>query len=392
MERLILIKYGEIHLKGLNRPFFKRLLIKNLADSLRGYCCSVYEQQGRVYVSGFGETDEDEVVLRCKNTFGVVGVCPALKAEKALDSIEEAAIAQIRAAMARQRKSVATFKVHSRREDKSFYLNSEAIQREIGARMLCAMDCLRVDVHNPDVMIEIEVREKAYVYANVIPAVGGIPVGSSGQAMLMLSGGIDSPVAGYMMAKRGMIVSAVHFQSPPHTGEAARQKVIDLIKQLTRYLGPVTLYIVTFTRMQEALYLGCHPGLLTILMRRAMLKISQSLAHANGDRALVTGESLGQVASQTLESICATDDVAMMPVFRPLIGMDKTEIIERAREIGTFEISIRPGEDCCTVFVPKHPVTKPELRRLRLEEEKIPFDDLIAECIESAQHIRIDSR
>ena len=389
MERLILIKYGEIHLKGLNRPFFKRLLKQRLSETLRGLHCDIFEQHGRVYVSNYDPKDEAEVILRCRNTFGIVGVCPAFKVDKDLQSMGEAAVEQIAIASTALNRTSVTFKVHARREDKSFLPNSEGIQRETGAYVLQHCGGVKVDVHNPDVLVEVEVRDKAYVYAAIYPAVGGMPVGSSGNAMLMLSGGIDSPVAGWMMAKRGMVVSAVHFMSPPHTGEAAKQKVLDLAKRMSLYCGPITLHMVTFTMMQEAIYVNCQPNLLTVLMRRAMLEISQRIAQQNGAKAMITGESLGQVASQTIDALCATDDVAKMPVFRPLIGMDKTEIIEIAKRIGTFEISIRPGEDCCTVFVPRHPSTRPELPKLRLEQTRIPWEELIAECVETAERVEI---
>ncbi len=390
MERILLIKYGEIHLKGLNRPFFKRLLIARLHEMLNGMHCRVYEMQGRVYVSGYEVEREEQVVARCRDTFGVVGVCPALVADKTMDDAEQAAIVTMRKAKEQyNKKTEITFKVHARREDKTFLPNSEGIAREIGARFLRAETSVKVDVHTPDVILEIEVRDKIYVYAAILPGVGGMPVGSSGQAMLMLSGGIDSPVAGYMMARRGIVLSAVHYMSPPHTGEASRQKVLDLTKRLVRYCGAIPLYMVTFTEFQEAIYEACRPNLLTVLMRRAMIGIAQGLALQQGAKALITGESLGQVASQTLESLCATDDVAQMPVFRPLIGMDKTEIIAVAKRIQTFDISIRPGEDCCTVFVPRHPSTRPEIERLRAEERKIPWEELTGKCVNQAQSLTI---
>ncbi len=389
MERLILIKYGEIHLKGLNRPFFKRLLKQRLFEALHGLHCEIYEQQGRVYVSKYDPKDEADVILRCRNTFGVVGVCPAFKVDKHLEAIGQAAVEQMMIASSAMHKENVTFKVHARREDKSFFPNSEGIQRETGAYVLRNCSNVKVDVHTPDVVVEVEIRDKAYVYAAIYSAVGGMPVGSSGNAMLMLSGGIDSPVAGWMMAKRGMVVSAVHFMSPPHTGEAAKQKVLDLAKQMAMYCGPMTLHLVTFTKMQEAIYIHCQPNLLTVLMRRAMLEIAQRIAQHNGAKALITGESLGQVASQTIDALCATDDVAQMPVFRPLIGMDKTEIIEIAKRIDTFDISIRPGEDCCTVFVPRHPSTRPDIPKLRQEQTRIPWGEYIDECVVNVERIEI---
>lgn len=388
-ERLILIKYGEIHLKGLNRPFFKRLLKQRLSEALEGLNCNIFELHGRVFVSGYNMRDEAEAITRCRQTFGVVGVCPALKVEKTLEAMGTASVMQMQAAMAQLNKNFLTFKVHARREDKSFFPNSEGIQRETGAFVLEAMENVKVDVHQPEVMVEVEVRDMAYVYAAVLPGVGGMPVGSSGYGLLMLSGGIDSPVSWWMMAKRGMVVSAVHFMSPPHTGEASRQKVLDLAKHLAKYCGPIKMHFVTFTKFQESIYENCQPNLLTVLMRRAMVEIAQAIAQQDGAKAMITGESLGQVASQTIDALCATDDAASIPIFRPLIGFDKSEIIEIAKRIGTFPISIRPGEDCCTVFVPRHPSTRPDLEKLKQEERKIPWQTYIEACIQGTTVIDI---
>ena len=389
MERLLLVRYGEIHLKGLNRPFFKRMLKQRLIETLKGLNCYVYELHGRVFVSGFAPEHEEEVIRRCANTFGVVGVCPAQKVDKTLAAMGQAAVEELTAAMAQRGLSHCTFKIKARREDKSFVPNSEGIGREVGHLVLEAMDNVTVDVHNPDILVQVEVRDGAYVYANIIPAVGGMPVGSSGKAALMLSGGIDSPVAGWMMAKRGMTLCAVHFMSPPHTGEAAKQKVLDLAQAMAVYCGPIQLHMVRFTELQEAIYEHCKHELLTVIMRRGMLRVTQALARKYNAKAIVTGESLGQVASQTVEAICATDAVAQMPVFRPLIGMDKVEIVDIAQRIGTFDISIRPGEDCCTVFVPKHPATRPVVAQIEREEQNIDMDALVQQCVEQTETLVI---
>ena len=389
MERLLLIKYGEIHLKGLNRPFFKRLLRQRLLENMQDLHCRVQELHGRVFVTGFAPADEPLVIERCIKTFGVVGVSPAAKVEKTLEAIGQAAIAELQAAMQRDGQTQCTFKVKARREDKTFSPNSDGINREIGGMILQALPQTRVDVHRPDHLIQVEVRDGAYVYAQSIQAAGGMPVGSSGKAMLMLSGGIDSPVAGWMMAKRGMTISAVHFLSPPYTGEPAKQKVLDLASEMACYCGPIRLHLVRFTELQEELYEKGRHEYLTVLMRRSMMQIAQRLAEEEGAKALITGESLGQVASQTIDAIRATNAVADMPVFRPLIGMDKTEIIEMARRIGTFETSIRPGEDCCTVFVPKHPATHPILEKIAAEEAKIDLPRLIEQALERTEHMII---
>ena len=386
-QRLVLVKYGEIHLKGLNRPFFKRLLRQRLANNLEGLHCEVREMQGRVFVSGFAPEAEAEVVEQCANTFGVVGVSPAAQVDKTLEAMAQAAIMELKDAMAQRGLTACTFKVRARREDKSFFPNSQGIAREVGGRILEAMDNVKVDVHHPQITVQVEVRDSAYASAR--EAVGGMPIGTSGKGMVMLSGGIDSPVAAYAMAKRGMTVTAMHFMSPPYTGQAAQQKVEDLAKRLACYCGPVRLHLVRFTEFQENIYEKCRHELLTVIMRRCMMRIALAAAHRDGEQALITGESLGQVASQTIEAICTTDAVSDMPVFRPLIGMDKTEIIEQARKIGTFDISIRPGEDCCTVFVPKHPATKPTLEAVEAEEKNLEMDRLVKEAIESMETVVI---
>ena len=280
-----------------------------------------------------------------------------------------------------ERSGKTSFKVFARRSDKHYFMNSDAINREMGGLMLERFPCLHVDIHNPEIKLCIEIRDSAYVYCEEIPCANGMPIGSAGKATLLISGGIDSPVAGYMMAKRGLILSAVHFYSYPYTSERARDKVVELAGLLSKYAGPIRLFLVPFTDIQMKIYDECPEKETTVIMRRLMMKIAERIAVSEESRALITGEALGQVASQTLESLCVTNDAVSMPVFRPLIGFDKDEIMELARKIGTYETSILPYEDCCTVFVPKHPVTKPDLETLRASEAAVDFSELIEKAI-----------
>lgn len=385
MERLILVKYGEIHLKGLNRPYFKKLLRERLKENVGP--ADIFEQNGRVYVSGY--ENEEETIERIRRTFGVVGVSPAAIADKTMEDICAKALAEIQADMQQRGLQNATFKVKARRQDKTFLPQSNGICREVGGYILQHMPNVTVDVHTPQCVVEVEVRDRAYVYAQTLDAVGGLPVGCSGRATLLLSGGIDSPVAGYMMAKRGLSLDCAHFLSPPYTGEAARQKVIDLARILSTYTGAIDLHMVHFTKVQESIYETCRPDFMTIIMRRFMTRIAERLAQQHNRKAIVTGESLGQVASQTLDGICSTDSSVDMPIFRPLIGMDKSEIIEIARRIQTFETSIAPGEDCCTVFVPRHPATRPKLSVVAEEENKLDVEALIQQALEQTETLHI---
>ena len=387
MERLLLIKYGEIHLKGQNRPFFKRALKNRLIQGLKPLGCYVHEQDGRIYVTGYDPLDEDRVLERAKHTFGIVGVCPALAVEKEPEAMYAAALSMLERAGAGQ--GDFTFKVKARRQDKSYPQNSFEICADAGGYVLDRMPTAKVDVKKPQYTVEIEVRDRAYVYSHEEKGVGGLPVGVSGRGVVMLSGGIDSPVAAYMMAKRGLEVEAVHFLSPPYTGEPAKEKVIALARRLTEYCGPIKLHLVHFTEIQEQLYERCEESYLTVLMRRLMCKISEAIANKEGGQALITGESLGQVASQTIGALHVTDSSVEMTILRPLIGMDKVEIIDIARAIGTFDISTLPGEDCCTVFVPKHPATKPNLKRAVREEERLQVEELIAAALQKTEVITL---
>jgi thiamine biosynthesis protein ThiI len=387
MERTILVRYGEIHLKGLNRPFFERALMNNLRDALRPFVgARVERRDGRVYVEGVAPEDEKAAVDRLCRVFGVHSVSRVVGVDKGLDSIAAAALDLIREAA---KEAPATFKVRARRSDKRFPLNSMELAAEIGGRALKALPYLKVDVHRPQIMLDIEVRERAYLYTDAKKAVGGMPVGTGGRAMLLLSGGIDSPVAGYMIARRGVAVDCVHFESVPYTSGQARQKVIDLATIMAGYCGPMRLHIVSFTEIQQKLYEDGPPPLLTILMRRFMMRIAERLAKKRRCGALITGENLGQVASQTMDSLNATNAVVSIPVFRPLIGFDKAGIMDRARQIGTYETSILPYDDCCSVFVPRHPATRPRPGEPEKAEAKMDVDAMVEAALSGVETLDI---
>ena len=379
MNRIILVRYTEIHLKGLNRPFFEKKLIANMKSSLKGIPCKIYHEQGRIYVHSVPDDSFDEAIDRLRRVFGIHSLSPAYVVDKDWDNVVNTCYELMEKEIERSGKT--SFKVFARRSDKHYFMNSDAINREMGGLMLERFPCLHVDIHNPEIKLCIEIRDSAYVYCEEIPCANGMPIGSAGKATLLISGGIDSPVAGYMMAKRGLILSAVHFYSYPYTSERARDKVVELAGLLSKYAGPIRLFLVPFTDIQMKLYDECPEKETTVIMRRLMMKIAERIAVSEESRALITGEALGQVASQTLESLCVTNDAVSMPVFRPLIGFDKDEIMELARKIGTYETSILPYEDCCTVFVPKHPVTKPDLETLRASEAAVDFSELIEKAI-----------
>lgn len=379
MNRIILVRYTEIHLKGLNRPFFEKKLIANMKSSLKGIPCKIYHEQGRIYVHSVPDDSFDEAIDRLRRVFGIHSLSPAYVVDKDWDNVVNTCYELMEKEIERSGKT--SFKVFARRSDKHYFMNSDAINHEMGGLMLERFPCLHVDIHNPEIKLCIEIRDSAYVYCEEIPCANGMPIGSAGKATLLISGGIDSPVAGYMMAKRGLILSAVHFYSYPYTSERARDKVVELAGLLSKYAGPIRLFLVPFTDIQMKIYDECPEKETTVIMRRLMMKIAERIAVSEESRALITGEALGQVASQTLESLCVTNDAVLMPVFRPLIGFDKDEIMELARKIGTYETSILPYEDCCTVFVPKHPVTKPDLETLRASEAAVDFSELIEKAI-----------
>ncbi|MGI5850861.1 MAG: tRNA 4-thiouridine(8) synthase ThiI [Clostridiales bacterium] len=384
MEKLILVRYGEIYLKGQNRPFFERTLVDNIKKVLGNYDkAKVFKSQGRIYIE---EIPVERAALDAlSKVFGIIGINPAWKTKKDLEYIKNMLKVIVEDALEKTTGENPTFKVESRRADKTFPMGSMDLNRDMGAFILQNFPQLKVDVHNPDIRINLEIREHAYAYHENIPGAGGMPVGTNGKTTLLLSGGIDSPVAGWMIAKRGVRLTAVHYHSFPYTSDKAKEKVIDLCRLLTHYCGPIRLHVVPFTEIQQELYEKCPDGLLTVLMRRFMMKIAEIIAIKDGAQALITGESIGQVASQTLEALASTDDAVSLPVFRPLIGMDKKEIVEIAEKINTYETSILPYEDCCTVFVPRHPVTKPKLDRVRQAETLVDGEALIERALEGVE-------
>jgi len=390
MDKLLLVRYSEIHLKGLNRPYFEKLLVTRIRESLKGIeGAKVLKMMGRIFVENISEYRINEAVKRVSKVFGVHSLSVAVKTEKTIEALGEEAIAQMKEYMRKKGLKELTFKVDAKRADKRFPMTSMQAAAEVGGILLENVDGLKVDIKNPDVKVFIEIREEAYCYTEIIPAVGGMPVGSSGKAMLLLSGGIDSPVAAYMIGKRGVRIEAIHFFSPPYTSEQAKQKVITLCEKLCPYTGGIRLNIINFTEIQKEQYQKCPENQTTILMRRYMMKIAERVAKRSRCQALITGESIGQVASQTVESLVVTNSAVEMPVFRPLVGLDKSEIIEIAEKIDTFETSILPFEDCCTVFVPKHPVTKPKLEDIEESEKLLDEEKLISEAIEKMETIDI---
>jgi len=381
MKEIILLKEGEIALKGLNKRQFEEAFIKNLRHRLKPLGKFEYTRaQSLIYcIPRDDDIDMDEAVSRAEKVFGAVAICRAAVTEKNMDSISAAAIEYCGEELEYAR----TFKVCAKRSDKGFPLNSPQICMELGGILSEKFPHLTVDVKNPQVTVNVEIRDTAaYIHTGNRPAAGGIPVGTSGKAMLLLSGGIDSPVAGYMMAKRGIDISAIHYVSPPYTSERALMKVEQLCEKISPYCGDTAFYCVPFTEIQEALRDNCPEELFTILMRRIMMEIAQRICEANGISALITGESVGQVASQTMGAIVCTDAACRMPVFHPVIGMDKTEIVEITRKIDTFDISIQPYEDCCTVFTPKHPKTKPSLAEVEAAQNSFDFEPLISKAVE----------
>lgn len=390
--RAFLIKYSEIGIKGKNRYVFENALRDHIKKALEGLEGTFYvvKEQGRIYVEAQSAFDFDDVVDALQHVFGIAAICPVMLIE---DKSWENITKEVCSFMDKiyPDKSF-TFKVEAKRSDKSYPLQSPEICMEMGACLLDAFPELKVDVHNPSVRVYVEVREKAYVYSKVIPGLGGMPLGTNGKAMLLLSGGIDSPVAGYMIAKRGVTIDAVYFHAPPYTSERAKQKVVDLAKLVARYTGPIRLHVVNFTDIQLYIYDQCPHDELTIIMRRYMMRIAEYYAKKNGCLGLVTGESIGQVASQTMHSLASTNEVCDLPVYRPLIAFDKQDIVDIAEKIHTYETSIQPYEDCCTIFVAKHPVTKPNLETIRHSEKKLEekIDRLMQEALDSVEIITIE--
>ena len=387
-----LLKYGEIGIKGKNRYLFEDALVRQVRYALKDVegTFTVYKSQARIYVDCEGEYDYDDTVEHLKRVFGLVGICPVVRMEdQGFDQLKKDVVAYMDEVYPDKKLS---FKVEARRARKSYPKTSMEINCDLGEAILDAFPETHVDVHKPDVMLHVEVRNEIYVYSQIIPGAGGMPVGTNGSAMLLLSGGIDSPVAGYMISKRGVGLEATYFHAPPYTSERAKQKVVDLAKIVARYSGPIKLHVVNFTDIQLYIYDQCPHDELTIIMRRYMMRIAEHFAKESRCLGLITGESIGQVASQTLQSLAATNEVCTLPVYRPVIGFDKQEIVERSWEIGTYETSIQPFEDCCTIFVAKHPVTKPNLNVIHRSETKLEekIDELMKTALETVEIIEID--
>ncbi len=379
---MILVRYGEIHLKGLNRPYFERLLLQALKGALRRFDgAKVSRGDGRYYVHGVKEEDFSAALAAVSKVYGVHSLSPAEETEKTFESICETAAEQVKNYLEKYNLAKATFKVETKRSDKRFPMNSMTISAEVGGYLLDHFSNISVDIKKPDFKVYVEVRDQAYVYVDIIAGQGGMPLGSNGKATLLLSGGIDSPVAGYMISKRGVHLDAVHYESFPYTSERAREKVLTLAQMLSEYCGTIRMHVIHFTDIQLAIYEKCPEEMLTVIMRRFMMRIAERCAKEGKSQALITGESIGQVASQTMEALNCTNSVCTLPVFRPLIGMDKQEIMDRAKAINTYETSILPFEDCCTVFVPKHPSTRPKLERIVEAESVLDVDALIEDSL-----------
>lgn len=406
-----LLKYGEIGVKGKNRDMFEEALISQIRLALKKVDgkFTVRREAGRVFVETDGDYDYDGTVNALKKVFGVVGICPVMEVpDRSVEAVKSAIVDFVhetyqfpvirtrraeldKPAETEKKADVTTFKVRARRPDKHYPVSSMEMNAILGEEILNSFTNLEVDVHEPDITIYVELREQVYIYSKIIPGPGGMPIGTNGKSMLLLSGGIDSPVAGWMIAKRGVRIDATYFHAPPYTSERAKQKVIDLAKIVSEYSGPISLHIVNFTDIQLAIYEKCPHDELTIIMRRYMMRIAETIAKESDCQALITGESIGQVASQTVPSLVCTDEVCTVPVFRPLIGFDKQDIIDISLKIGTYDTSILPYEDCCTIFVAKHPVTRPKAEAIRRSEEKLQgvIDDLVQTALDTAETILV---
>ena len=390
-KEILLCKYGEIVLKGANRKYFEDMLCREMKKRAKAYGeFDIYRSQSTIYIEPKNDdVDFDGLILAAQKVFGIVALSRAAVCEKNVDQIKRVAAEYVPQFLDGKK----TFKVEGKRSDKAFPLDSMELAREIGGAVLSAYPRIKVDVHNPDTVVRVEIREfGAYISAGTIKGAGGMPIATNGKGLLLLSGGIDSPVAGYMMAKRGVKIEAVHFESFPYTSERAREKVLELASILGEFAGDIKVHIVSLTHIQEELVKACEEDYFTLLLRRYMMTLAERIANARGCTALITGESLGQVASQTMQALGVTDNAVNMPVFRPCIGMDKEEIITISRKMGAFETSILPFEDCCTVFTPKHPKTKPELEKVFLQEQKLDFDALCDEAMESMYTVSIEPK
>ena len=388
MEKVLSVSLGEIALKGLNRKYFEDQLIKNMRRVIKDIGFEkIYKEQGKIYIEA-EEYNFSQMINRLKKVFGLVYISPCIRIEKNEEKIKEASIAAIREKIDKER--INTFKVDTNRADKNFPIKSPELSRQIGGLILQNFNELKVDVHNPDTFLYIDIKQNAYIYTDKIKGYGGLPLGTNGKGLLLLSGGIDSPVAGFLMAKRGLEISAVHYHSYPFTSERAEEKVKDLARILSRYVGRIKMYSINLLEIQKEINSKCKENEMTILSRRFMMKIAGRIAEREGINALITGESLGQVASQTIEGISVTNKAVDIPILRPLIGVDKVDIIDIARDIETFETSILPFEDCCTVFLPKHPVTKPKIEDILKSEEALDIETLVNKAIENIELIIIE--
>lgn len=388
MERVISVSLGEIVLKGLNRKYFEDRLIKNMKRVLRDFGeYRIYKEQGKIYIEGL-DAHQDDAIRRLRKVFGLVYISPCIRTSREMEDIRKAGLTLVKDKLHGDK--ITTFKVETSRSDKRYPLKSPEISRDVGGYVLRNTENLKVDVHNPDFMLYVDIKEYGYVYIDRTKAYGGLPIGTNGKGLLLLSGGIDSPVAGFMMAKRGVEVDAVHFHSYPFTSQRAEEKVQDLAKIVSMYTGPMKIYSINLLNIQKEINKNCPEDEMTILSRRFMMRIAEEISREKGHQVLITGENLGQVASQTIYSVDVINRSVQMPILRPLIGMDKVDIIEISKDIETYETSIKPFEDCCSVFLPKHPVTRPKLGDIEESEEALDIESLVKEAIDGMKVVSIE--
>jgi thiamine biosynthesis protein ThiI len=388
MDKVLSISIGEIALKGLNRKYFEDKLISRMKKAIGNLeYHKIYKEQGKIYIEAF-EENQEQIINRLKKVFGLVYISPCIRVEKNMDKIREAAIEIMKEKLVD--KSIKTFKVKTNRVDKSFPIKSPEVSKLIGGTILKHFETLKVDVHNPDIYLYIDIKENSYIYIDRIKGYGGLPIGTNGKGLLLLSGGIDSPVAGFLMAKRGVEISGIHFHSYPFTSERAEEKVKNLARILSLYTGKIKLYSINILEIQKELNSKCPEDEMTILSRRFMMRIAEKVALDKDIDALITGENLGQVASQTINGISVINSAVNKPILRPLIGFDKVDIIDIAKDIETYETSILPYDDCCTLFLPKHPVTRPKLKNIERSEENIDIDTLVNKAIDNMKIYEIE--
>lgn len=388
-QNIFIVRCGEVALKGMNKPYFEKMLVNRIKKLLKKFDnVEAYRHEGLIFVRADKKHDPEMIIGEISKVFGVASISPALECESELNSIGDAAVALMMDLI--EKKGIKTFKVDAKRADKNFPVKSPEIARIIGAKVLVGCKVLKVDVHNPDCVLFVDLRkDRSYVFEQKISGFGGLPLGTNGKGMVLLSGGIDSPVAAWMMAKRGMLIEAVHFHSYPYTSQRAQEKVEDLARIIAQYCGRFKMNVINLLPIQEQIVENCPEEETTILVRRFMMRIAEKVAQKSGCTMLITGENLGQVASQTAEALVVTDATVKMPVMRPLIALDKVDIIQKAKDIGTFETSIMPYEDCCTVFLPKHPATKPKLEKILESESKLDVDALVEAAVEKMEIIDI---